>query len=208
MKILSIDFNIIMSSCIKLYADKININENPRLVWDYLNDVYEMDKHVYLDAKILSSLIALIKKNKSAKFAPITTPRAIVEEVLKENEKVDITNIDFFHNLITVEEEIKEWDEDNYNDLNWLGYLIYKDKIENCTWVKAVNSFPCENNIVNDVKIYNTFEIDKLEDDYDIIYFTLSPHYVPYKFEYIFRLFCDFFSDNIEIEDIKENKHD
>ena len=205
MKILCINFNIVMYNCIKLYADKVNINENPKLIWDYLNDVYEMDKHTSIDARILSSLIALIKKNKSAKFAPIISPRAIVEE-MKDNSNIDITNISFFHDLVNTKEEIEDWDKDNYTDLNWLGYLIYKNKVENCTWVKAPNSFPCENNIVDDVKILNIYDIDKLGNDYDIIYFNLSPHFVPYKYEYIFRLFCDFFSNDTEEENTNESK--
>ena len=201
MKILSIDFNIIMSGCIKLYADKINTNEAPKLIWDYLNDVYEMDKYTNIDARILSAIVTLIKKNKSAKFTPIISPHAIVDEVIKLNNPVDIINIDFFHDLVNEEKEIEEWKNDKFTDLNWLGYLIYKDKVENCTWIKAPNSFRCNNHIEDDVTIMNISDIKELDSDFDIIYFTLSPHFVPYKYEYIFKLICEIFAEEKEEHD-------
>lgn len=203
MKILHINFNIIMYNCIKLYADKVNISENPNVIWGYLNDTMEIDNHVCLDAKVLSAIIALIKKNKSAKFIPIVSPIAIVEDSLKQNDKIDITNIDFFHDLVTYEEEIKDWEKDKYNEMNWLGYLIYKDKVNSCEWIKAPNSFKCTNNIIDDVTISNIYELSELKDDYDIIYFNLCPHFVPPKYEYIFKLFCDFFKDDEEKENNK-----
>ncbi len=198
MKILAIDFNIIMYNCIKLYADKVNINENSTLVWEMLQDEMEIKQHINVDAKVIKKIIALLKANQSAKIALLDNQSAIVKDI-NDEDKVEITNIDFFHDLLYSEKDIEKWKKDKYDDLNWLGYLLYKDKVEKCTWIKMPNSYRCTNNIENDVEIINFSNIDiNLMNDFDKIYFSFSPYYIPYEYKYLYDMIAEFIKEDEE----------
>ena len=65
MKILCIDFNIIMSPCIRLYADKVMLNENATTLWGRLEDEMGINAYLSYDAKILLDIAKIVGKAKA-----------------------------------------------------------------------------------------------------------------------------------------------
>lgn len=199
MKILSVDFNIVMHNYIKLYADKVDIKENPTLIWEMLENEMEIKQHLGIDAKVLKKIVALFKLNHCTHFYFLDNQKDIVNDInnlKKEYDEIELTNIDFFHDLIYTNEDIINWKKDKYDDSNWLGYLLYKDEIDKCQWIKMPNSYRCNNNVEDDVEIINFSNININDfSDFDIIYFSFSPCYVPYEYKYIYDIICDFLKE-------------
>lgn len=199
-KILSIDFDIIMYPCIKLYNDKVGGEANPTQLWEYLAAEHDIQEFICYDAKTLLMLATLIKTavDKGAKLHLITEHQEIVDQ-LKKDENYDeetftIHNIDFHHDiwyrpddknlLVTFED---------YNCSNWLGLLYLHNKTEAIHWIKAANSAmfgdPDYNasDIFTSITNLNDF-MDNTDFQFDDIYFCLSPQWVPYKFHHLYSL--------------------
>ena len=198
-KILSIDFDIIMYPCIKLYNEHIGGSMNPTQIWKWLEEEKEIEPFLNYDAKILI-ILAKIIKNQMKKGAQLVCYNEHQESVdnlktwdcFENEEPFDITNIDFHHD-VWYREEDKDllFSFNKYNCSNWLGYLFIKNKTSKIVWYKASNSdLPYENNIINE--IYNISNLEQLNDEtFDIIYFVKSPQWVHYKYHHLYDLISE-----------------
>lgn len=203
MKILTIDFNCIFYSCIRLYEEKVAKEENASTIWNFLDDRYDMTRFVDYDSKLLLKLAQIISSNDS--HTPGVKSRNsicveqsnivqwITEDVLKEEnppESISITNIDFFDDLNLVGQSKTNINRfDKYDYTNWLGYLYSKGYIQEVTWYKAANSdvvrYP------DDIKytIKSFRDLDELiNGDFDYVIISTSPKYVPYKYRHLVDL--------------------
>lgn len=201
MNILSIDFDIIMYPCIKLYNDKVGGESNPTELWRYLEHEYELENFINYDAKYLLKVAKILKQviDDGAKLIPIQEHQEIVD-YLKEretyqDERYNIYNIDFHHDLWYREEDknmILSFDK--YNCSNWLGYLLMQDKTESCHWVCAGNSGGCpdkfegKNTLETKTRLME-FEVEDLKFDY--VFFCLSPQWIPYQFHHLYQLLVE-----------------
>lgn len=198
-KILSIDFDIIMYPCIKLYNNYVSGTANPTELWAGLNMDFNMDNFIRYDANVYHDLVMLILKNvrNGARLIPITEHQMIIDKLQAEGtydeDEFNLTNIDFHHDLwYSDRDKINAADFEEWACNNWLGYLYLKDKIKNMHWVKAPNS---ELLAPADLEVFNTISglssIKELGDDYTDIYFCLSPQWVPYQYHHLYNLIID-----------------
>lgn len=207
--ILSIDFDIIMYPCIKLYNDKIGGDQNSTSLWLALERDFEIEKYLSYDANVYKNLCKLIKRNidNGAKLYGLENHEDIITELKKdsnyETNLYNVTNIDFHHDIYYREEdrvEAKYFDKSNCSD--WFGYLIDNKKVaSDLRWIKAPNSEPCHiedfmskltvDNITNDFRSNKVFT----DIDYQYIYLVKSPQWVPHKFIHLYDLIIDLFGD-------------
>lgn len=196
-KILSIDFDIIMYPCIKLYERQTSGDANPVSLWSHLNHEFNIDSFVRYDAQVLKNIAKLIQNNvkNGAKLYNIDEHHGIVHELKgQENyndETYELTNIDFHHDLwYSDNDKIDAADFDTYRCNNWIGYLYLQKKLDNLVWVKAPNSempvIESEEVIINEIKTLGA--ISELATDFDEIYFCFSPQWVPHQYRHIFDL--------------------
>lgn len=200
-KILSIDFDCIMYPCIKLYNDSCHGNENPTVEWKNIESRQNIDNFLCYDAKILEEIALLIQRNvkNGSKLIPITNHQDIVEYInLVDNEKIELANIDFHHDIWYDEDSIDRITHfDEYTCANWVGYLYFKNKLDSYTWVKMPNSdlFMPSNEDVP-LTVLRSTEIKDLSNDFDRIFLCLSPQWVPYKFHHLYDLIVKLFGGN------------
>lgn len=103
----------------------------------------------------------------------------------------DITNIDFHHDIAYHRNSFVEMEFDKYSCADWAGYLLTLDKENTLTWVKCPGSSPYDDQIKefqNSISIKRIDEIVDLDDDYDLVYFCLSPQWVPYVYHHLYDL--------------------
>lgn len=204
MKILTIDFNCIFYSCIRLYEEKVVKEENAATIWNFLDDRYDMTRFIDYDSKLLLQLARIIYSNdshipgvkKSRNSICVEHSNMvgwITEDVLKsENppESISITNIDFFDDLNLVGQSKTNINRfDKYDSTNWLGYLYSKGYVQEVTWYKAANSDV--NKYPDDIKytIKSFRDLDELiNGDFDYVIISTSPKYVPYKYRHLVDL--------------------
>ena len=214
--ILTIDFNIIMYPCIKLYRDiSSNENENPSVIWNTIENYRGVSKEfLQYDARTYNKLVKfvqlamqqdkeveLINPIKQDKIPQILS--VLYPEELGENYRYNIMNIDFFHDLLSTSKDRNNITRFNKYDSNsWAGYLMLKDKINNYIWVKAPNSdgFNMTWN-KDDIKFYSesvVYYLDYPENiiaDYpfDKVFISFPENYVPNQYKHLFNLFFELF---------------
>lgn len=217
-KILSIDLDIIMHACLRLYNEEANGGLNPTQFWQRLNDNKNIKDFIYYDAKVYNQLFQLVIKNIYLKNSPIffIQSHEKIIDLLKENNlyndyQIDLLNIDFHHDLMYSKEQLQLiHDFDQYSCADWVGYLFLKNKIKNYTWLTAANAQDCflleelpslkETITINKQYLYSLPEVIP---NYDYIFVCLSPQWVPFECEHLYNLLKDI--SNIVYE---ENKND
>ena len=106
----------------------------------------------------------------------------------------DITNIDYHHDIAYNRNSFVEMEFDNYTCADWAGYLMTLNPETTLTWVRCPGSSPYNEDIkefTNTITIKRIDEIVDLDDDYDLIYFCLSPQWVPYVYHHLYDLLID-----------------
>lgn len=196
MKILAIDFNIIMYNCIRLYEEKFSKLENPTQFWNRLEFENEIDKHLYVDKDTLLKIIEIIRVNKAAQLIKLNHQEEIVDW-LNSEQKYDLVNIDYKHDLVYDDNDIEDFKLDFHRDSNWVGYLLYVDMLNSCKWLKAPNSIRCFNNIEDDVEVINLKDYKEIENDFDMIFLCSSEEYVPYKFKIYYDMIWSAFGEEL-----------
>ena len=205
-KILTIDFDIIMYPCIKLYNNEVGGNANPTQLWDYLENTKEIELFLNYDAKVLLDIIRLLKIQTQEKHTPLTALEEHQEIIdclkkfdsFEDKESFEITNIDFHHDIWYRDEDKNDIVSfDKYNCSNWLGYLYLTDKTKKITWYKASNS-DC---LLDEKIIDNMVNISKIpylfKEDFDAIYLVKSPQWVHHKFIHLFDFLKIAFGDEL-----------
>lgn len=201
MKILSIDFDIIMYPCIKLYNDKVGGDCNPTELWKFLEEQYDLQNFVNYDAKYLRKVGQILKAavEGGAKLVPIQEHQEVVDYLKKtptyDEDTYEIYNVDFHHDLWYRDNEDKNSITvfDNYNCSNWMGYLLLKEKATECHWICAGNSggYPQleDRETLKSKMRLSDFDTSDLEFDY--VFFCLSPQWVPYQFQHLYYLLVE-----------------
>lgn len=196
-KILSIDFDIICYPCIRLYNHMVHGAESPVVTWNSLNESIDIQNALSYDSNTLLDIAKLIRKNvqSGAKLRLIEEHQHLVDALkLDENYSdttYDIYNIDFHHDLWYHKEDLTNMvDFDDYTCANWLGYLLLKGKTNSVHWLKAPNSdmptpFISEDPFTSILKIR---DFDKIEEEFDEIYFCFSPQWTPHQYRVFYKL--------------------
>lgn len=190
MRVLSIDFDIIMSPCINLYNDMAGEGENSQVNWEKIFYSRDLEKFLYYDSNTLTNLFKLLKEQK-CKFEFIESHADIVPFI---TEKCDLVNIDFHHDIWYNKESTEHYAEDKWSCANWVGYLGYKDLLNTYYWIKAGNSqqFVGEFNVP-----WEKDNVDKIPflGSFDKVIICFSPNWVPYKYRHLYDLIKVVFSE-------------
>lgn len=203
MKILSIDFDIIMYPCIRLYNADVGGDDNPTMAWDRIEHTKDIAQHLSYDANTLKNLLVLMMKSarKGATFVPIQEHQEIVTYLektvhIEKDKSLEVTNIDFHHDIIYYEGDIVNAKYFGQSTCaNWAGYLLLNDYASSVNWIKAPNSetfSPLYDEIMDmsKITISSLKSIPKLDEEYDYIFFCLSPQWVPYKYHHLYDFCC------------------
>lgn len=196
MKILSIDFNYIMYPCIKLYSKYVNDEDNATLNWEIIQNELGIENFLCYDGEVLKLISSLIRRNQKndVPLYLITNHKEIVDGISKlTSDPIEITNIDWRHDISSTKNDIENVSNfDKYNDSNWVGYLQTHGKLSKYTWIKARNSDDCPTDILDKLhlscEVGTVRNIPELPNDYDAVYFCLSPNQVPYKYKHLYEL--------------------
>ena len=199
MKILSIDFDAIMFPCIRLYNEYCYGNENATTIWRQLEFDRDINQYLSYDANVYKNIGKIIFKNikNGAKLIPIQEHQMLVDHLKKYDLldlQFDITNIDYHHDIAYNRNSFVEMEFDNYTCADWAGYLMTLNPETTLTWVRCPGSSPYNEDIkefTNTIAIKRIDEIVDLDDDYDLIYFCLSPQWVPYVYHHLYDLLID-----------------
>ena len=199
MKILSIDFDAIMFPCIRLYNEYCYGNENATTIWRQLEFDRDINQYLSYDANVYKNIGKIIFKNikNGAKLIPIQEHQMLVDHLKKYDLldlQFDITNIDYHHDIAYNRNSFVEMEFDNYTCADWAGYLMALNPETTLTWVRCPGSSPYNEDIkefTNTITIKRIDEIVDLDDDYDLIYFCLSPQWVPYVYHHLYDLLID-----------------
>lgn len=210
-KVLTIDFDYIMSPCIKLYNDMAAENNNPTEQWERIERERNINNHIEYDSKALLNIAAIMKnimnKNKDCKLYKIMNHEDIIKRLdISENsdDTYFIMNIDFHHDIYYRPEDVTSLSYFNdYNCSNWLAYIYYIDKLDGYSWIKAPNSDNVnielfEEDLREKISILNSYTLNELVSDtlsgdvtFDYIVFCFSPQWVPYRYLHLFDLIYD-----------------
>ena len=193
-KILSIDFDFIMAPCIKLYNSMCGGDENPTVSWNRIEAERNIQNFLEYDANYLSYIAKLIKNNvqNGATLIPIKEHQELVKPIMENPGKIDLVNIDFHHDVLYGDHQASIVDMDKYNYSNWVFYLYSKNKLNSCTWVRAPQSDPLMENIEFHFDgILPARDLKTLGNNFEFIYFCLSPQWVPFKFHHLYDLIID-----------------
>lgn len=227
-QILTVDFDIIMDPCIKLYNKDINAHENDRVIWESLERMYNIDKHLSYDSNILLGIerVMLLALLNGATFKAIRNHDEILEDDdfkmwNEQNCLFDITNVDYHHDLgYTEEGEARALDQDVYDCTDWAGYLYHRGKLGRYDWVKAKSSdIPPKDVFKHSLVIqrFNDFIQQYTGDNgnppkevcfFDKVYFALSPQWVPYKYHHLYHMIRISCQDFNRINLLRSDKFD
>lgn len=197
MKILSIDFNAIMYPCIKLYNGDTFGGENPTIIWNLLEEKYDIHNYIKYDSIVYHDIVKLIVKNckNNAKLIPIENHDQIVDYLKGKNlleDAHDIVNIDFYHDIAYQDTSFQNYEFNIYTYADWGGFLLNKNEKTTMKWMRCPGSdnyqIPHE---------FTNFTIDKIQnikslpEDYDLVFLCLSPQWVPYEYQHLYDLIVD-----------------
>lgn len=195
-KVLSIDFDYIMAPCIKLYNDMSQGDENPSVIWNIIEHERGIEPFLQYDASSLMDIAKIIKSNikNGARLVPIKEHQEIVDW-LKANDThgpIDLTNIDFHHDVFYGGDLSLVTEMDQYNCGNWVYYLHTHNMLSAYTWVKAPQSDMLREDIDFKIsKILRKSDLKTIPFNFNVVFFCLSPQWVPYKFHHLYDLILE-----------------
>lgn len=191
-KVLILNFDCIMWSCIKLYEKHLSPNENPTVLWAILEHELEIDKYLSYDAGVLKKIAEILKANSSADLISVDTVKEAVSNILSLDEFFDVDIMDIYSRS----EYAGDLNEEDgfglpYNDTNCIGYLRQSKNMDHIRWLKAPNSEASALESFSFTKCH--VQADEMN-RYDRIYFVLSPAIVPYKYHHLYDMLVEIFS--------------
>ena len=191
MKVLSIDFDYIMSPCIKLYNNYVCGDENATVQWNDLESRLDISSFLSYDANSLIEIASLILRNvkNGAKFISIKEHQEIIPAI-SHCDDIELVNIDFHHDIMYGPvSKVNIADFDKYSCADWVGYLFMKKKLSSYTWIKAPQSDPYYQELMEiDYNVGSHRDIKDLPNDFDYVVFCLSPQWVPYRYQHLYDL--------------------
>lgn len=170
-KILTVDFDIIMSSTIELYNDVIGeFRSMDKILKEYpkIESILEADLFIY--SELTRYLLYLFKRLSPDKVYFISEHQKIVP-IIKDDKDIDLINIDHHHDI--------GYDGTTINTKiliphcgNWVKYLTDLNKIKSYFWIHDNKSLAPQNNLnkgyltesmnIRTCNLYSLGEIDKL----------------------------------------------
>lgn len=199
--ILSIDLDYILAPCINLYNDLVNASAAPERVWEDINKLRQLDKHISYDDKNLKYVFDLFTnalsklKNKDAVTFALNHD-AILFELANEKYKDDtftVFNVDHHHDIYYSEQGRLDVDKFNIAGVaNWIWYLDKNKKVTQYNWVCNSNSFFPEKEVNSNGKM-DAFTADKIPaifdvKEWDYIFVCNSPHWFPRDYDVFFEM--------------------
>ena len=191
MKVLSIDFDIIMKPSINAYNNLID-GTNPDMNINKLAKDYPFFSCMAADLVAYVVLTEYIKTIPKEKLVFIQDHREAYDIIIKaaNGERVDLINIDHHHDIDYSIDGKKDLDK-SPDDGDWVGRLYLKDMINNYSWIRNNNSFmpfPWVQEKFPDVD-YLYFEKEMLSEiKPDLIVICLSPNWVPKMYHPLYDL--------------------
>lgn len=212
MKILSIDFDTIMFPCIKLYNEYCNGSDNDTQIWNRLEFEKDISQYFKYDANVYRNIVHLIFNTviNGAKFIPIREHQMIVDYLKNYdliNEPLEITNIDYHHDIMYHKDSLIQIDFDNYSCADWAGYLLNKNNKNLLTWYRCPGSTFYDSQLCSfaedRITVKTITDLLSIDPKYDLIFFCLSPQWVPYIYHHLYDLIVDLiqlnYPDKIEL---------
>lgn len=187
MKILSIDFDIIMAPSIQLYNDMV-----PMLSWDELlkNPQLILSQADLIHYKRLTILITQIISYLEKDSIIFIENHGLAYDFIKNNNNIDLINIDHHHDIGYPNSE-----EDKVTCANWIEFLNKEGKINSYIWLNNDTSIDCiiDTNLKYKnflLKDYNLSDIGKI----DKLILCLSEPWIPPAYRNLFFLWRDLVS--------------
>ena len=180
MNILVVDFSYIMYEVIRVYKDKVDINENSTLVWRNLEENYGLDaRFIKYDARAYKNIAKLIASAPEGIDYIVTSSISdIAKEMARSEDMFNIINIDYFDDMAPIHKASNK-----VNDLNWISYLENKNKIESYRWISTCTS-EVHREYSENTSIDRNLDVDM--NSIDKIILVSSPHFVPYEYKTLF----------------------
>jgi len=224
MRVLSIDLDYCMDSCLDMIDDEVInhfIDDNPVSRWKAFEDYTVIpDNSVFIDSDKVEYCFDVFTKalehcdsvvfgyDHDAILYRLEMDDAYDLEIINIDHHNDIFNgtpysdsMEVFHNdeLEMFEHEYDTFEDGRVMEGNWVGWLDWKNKLKNYTWIHGMRSLggPDDGSITKWTSCYRDILSSNLDyflredyrfDDYkfDFIFVCLSPVYVPQKFWNIF----------------------
>lgn len=190
MKILTIDFDIIMHPSIDLYNDSdLDVDE-------FLNK-FDFIGTLEADLFLYRELTQIVLNNKD-KITFIYDHHDIINYLKDIEEPIELHNIDYHHDL-GYGDDFK-WHipltEENYHEGNWVKYLYDIEKIKSYTWYKDYKSSdPVEEGqkFLTDKHFIHSLDVTHFTEDlqFDWVYVSLSSPWVPEYYTSLYHIWED-----------------
>jgi len=193
--VLSVDMDYILSPCINLYNDMVKLMNRDKM-WDNINEVREVDKHLSYDEEklkyIFKTIMNAVVKNKDAKVVLADNHDAILFELSKEKYiegKVNVYNIDHHHDINYNGGQIRDVDVyDSPSICNWIWYLDKYEIVNEYHWIRNNNSDTYKGpKLKGNYSEYNKM-LNVNEIAYDVIFICNSPQWLPKKYDHFFEM--------------------
>lgn len=188
-KVVTIDFDIIMSPSIFLYNDEV-----PGVHWDtllnnpYKNEMRLLRMNATYYQKIFNFLIECSKILPADKIHFVEDHSQAVEFI---TEKSDVYNIDYHHDLGYPDNKGNLRLDDCPNCANWVYYLNQKELLNSYTWIKDDDRWenPIDKNTI-EYEVYDFIEYDmtQLLPINDLVIVLSEPWVPPYYRDLYFTL--------------------
>lgn len=185
MKVITIDFDIIMAPSISFYDHFI-----PQVSWNNL-DRMTLSRIFYGDylyySKLTNWLLFQIKKMPKEKIFFIHSHEQVYNLIDKETH-IDLINIDHHHDL--------GYPGNNNTKLscaNWINFFIKENRLDSYLWINNENSTPpkLNNNYPYKTALLKNYNLNNLEGDMIII--CLSPEWVPPYIRPLFNIWTNIY---------------
>lgn len=192
MKILSIDFDIIMAPSIELYNERV-----PGMNWEELTTAFPLLAFCQADLTHYRRLIEYL-----IKIAPFVNKDDIhiafghqkILDSIPEDEDNVVINIDHHHDLGYGDNPLDK----EGTCANWALTLFKHNKLKQYTWLHNTNfenfSDEVKDNYKDKILDYNLSDVEDLHESYgtpDIIFICLSPEWVPPEYRELFYSMLD-----------------
>lgn len=180
-KILTIDFDIIMSATIELYNDIIGeFRTLDKVLKEYPKIELFLEADLFIYAELTRYLTFLFKRTPANKIFFISEHQKIIP-LIQEEKKVELINIDHHHDI--------GYDGTTINTKivvphcgNWVKYLTDKGLLKSYTWIYDDKSLSPQNNLgkgyltnSENIKHLNLYSYN----DFDKIIICHSPQWIP-----------------------------
>lgn len=195
MKLLSIDLDYLMDTCIALYDD-ISVDAPREMVWDRIRDIRRIEPHLSYNeeaySKLIGLLVRVLKANPNLKIQVAYNHDNILEMIenyCTQDIKLDIVNFDNHHDVYYEDWHVADLSNDVVSVATWVGFLSKHDMLNSYHWINTHCSQPYTGAEVDfDFKMttHDVYQVLNSDFEYDMLFICLSPQWFPPKFDNLF----------------------